>query len=581
MKLKLRISILSFIIGHISLAQLVVSNSAPYNSPQYLVEQVLINGNGAVSNVQYFGANQAMGHFNSVNTNLGMSSGILLTTGSIQNAVGPNIIAGVGTNNGQPGDSLLTALTGVPTFDRCVLQFDFVAATDSLNFRYIFGSEEYPEFVGSSINEGMGIFITGPNPAGGSYQNDNLAVIPGTTTPVSINTLNCQNFSTHYVCNDPSNNPVTQCSPSYACPTSASQTKIQYDGFTVPLSAQAALVCGQTYTIRIGIADGGDQILDSGLFLEAGAFSSFSLNMPSSVCANSPAFPLSGSTPAGGAYYVNGVLSTSFDPAALGVGTHTIVYVFSSPGCSIDSISSPITVHPAVYFSMNPISSLCLSSGNYILTISPTGGMWTGTGVIMATAFNPTIAGLGSHTLTYTYTSSPGCTVDTTIVISVFENPSKPIIVQVGNALTCNLNGMSYQWLDAQGNPISGANSQIFFPPWGGTYSVLVTNANGCSNLSDPFTSVGIEEAELGFAWEIFPNPSSGEFMVRFETQGSISGELTVEDAAGRIVYRETLSNHSGIFEKRIALENAQSAVYNVSIHANGSSVTRRLVIQK
>ena len=83
------------------------------------------------------------------------------------------------------------------------------------------------------------------------------------------------------------------------------------------------------------------------------------------------------------------------------------------------------------------------------------------------------------------------------------------------------------------------------------------------------------------FDWEVFPNPSQGEFVVRFETQSSFSGHLTVEDAAGRIVYREAITEHSGIFEQKITLENAQSGVYNVSIHANGRSITKRVVVQK
>jgi hypothetical protein len=110
---------------------------------------------------------------------------------------------------------------------------------------------------------------------------------------------------------------------------------------------------------------------------------------------------------------------------------------------------------------------------------------------------------------------------------------------------------------------------------------VVVTNAYGCSAQSLPFSVLSVEEGSIDFKWEIFPNPSQGDFVVRFETQSTVSGYLIVEDAAGRVVYQETITEHSGLFEKKINLGNAQSGVYNVNLHCNGRSMTKRVVVQK
>jgi gliding motility-associated-like protein len=260
-------------------SQLLVTNAPPFNTPQYLVQNVLIGGGIQATNVQYTGAPVALGFFNGVNTNIGLDSGVIITSGTIQNAVGPNFMGGTTGINGTAGYPLLSLYSGVTTFDAAILQFDFIPTSDTLRFRYVFGSEEYPEYVGGGVNDAFGFFISGPNPLGGNYVDQNLAITPGSTTPVTINTVNCQGFSSFYLCNDPNNDPSFYCAPAYNCPTNAAQTTIQYDGFTIPLTAEALVVCGQVYTIKMAIADGGDGILDSGVFLEAGSFSSPTLTI--------------------------------------------------------------------------------------------------------------------------------------------------------------------------------------------------------------------------------------------------------------------------------------------------------------
>lgn len=275
-KVLLLLVLLGFLAPHGAMGQLNVNNNAPYNTPQYLVEDVLVGAGVQTSNWTYTGAPGAIGFFDAFGTNLGIDSGIIITTGTLLNAVGPNFTGSMGWNNLQPGDPDLSAYSGVNTFDAAILEFDFVPQSDTLRFNYVFGSEEYPEFVGGGVNDVFAFLLTGPDPNGGTYNNVNLATIGATTTPVSINTLNCQNFSAQYICNDPAN---ILCAPSYNCTTPPSGQWIQYDGFTIPMQAEAYVVCGATYTIRMGIADGGDGVWDSGVFIEAGSFTSPTLSI--------------------------------------------------------------------------------------------------------------------------------------------------------------------------------------------------------------------------------------------------------------------------------------------------------------
>ena len=244
-----------FVFVDVCQAQLVVNGAAPYNDPVHLVNNVLLGQGVVATNITYTGFPQAIGFFNGMNSNIGLDSGVLITSGTIQNAVGPNNAGGQTANNGTPGYPLLNQLTTSPTLDAAILQFDFVPISDTIRFGFVFGSEEYPEFVGSSFNDVFGFFISGPNPAGGNYTDYNIAFIPNTTTPITINNVN-QNVNTQYYFNN------------------TGGLTVQYDGFTTRIEAVAQVVCNMTYTIKIAIADAGDSSLDSGVFLEGASFRS-------------------------------------------------------------------------------------------------------------------------------------------------------------------------------------------------------------------------------------------------------------------------------------------------------------------
>lgn len=244
-------------------------------SPTALVENVLIGNGVSASNIQFTGANDAIAYFNGQNSNIGMNEGIVITTGTAfgnnNGPIGPNNSISSGINNGTPGYGLLNNLTTEPTENASILEFDFVPSNDTVSFNFVFASEEYPEYVCSDFNDVFAFFISGPNPAGGNYINRNIALIPGTTTPIAINNVNSGQSG--------SNGSPGGCGPSglnnsqyYV--NNINGGTVQYDGFTTVMTALSKVECGETYHLRIAIADVGDGIYDSGIFLEANSLES-------------------------------------------------------------------------------------------------------------------------------------------------------------------------------------------------------------------------------------------------------------------------------------------------------------------
>lgn len=89
-------------------------------------------------------------------------------------------------------DPDLNALTSLSINDACVIEFDFLPVGDTIRFNYVFGSEEYHDYVGSSFNDVLGFFLSGEGIVG-PYTNDaiNIAKVPGTNLAVSISNVNC------------------------------------------------------------------------------------------------------------------------------------------------------------------------------------------------------------------------------------------------------------------------------------------------------------------------------------------------------------------------------------------------------
>lgn len=203
-----------------------------------------VTGPGAtITNVRITGSPKAIGTF--AEGGLGINSGIILSSGDIADAAGPNESSGSGVGLGTPGDSQLDSIVAPNTTnDAAILEFDVVTTTPVFTISYVFASEEYREYVDHEFNDVFAFFVDGVN----------IALTPGSSEPVTINTINHLRNTSLYRDNE----------------TGAAT---EFDGFTVPMLAVAYIEPGVTHHIKIAIADAADSAFDSAVFIEQGGIS--------------------------------------------------------------------------------------------------------------------------------------------------------------------------------------------------------------------------------------------------------------------------------------------------------------------
>ena len=230
--------------------------------------------------VSYQGPKHALAHFEDPGFNVHLEEGIVLTTGNAYFVKGPNRVPDRGWASGTAGDPDLDRISAGETHDAAILEFDFVTTSEYLSFNFTFGSEEYLEYVDSKYNDVFGFFIDGPG-----LDHVNLAVLPKTGEPITVNNINhkknrkfyhdngFQNTSHPFLWDNRRKKPVRN--KRYGKEAKESPYQVQFDGFTQVLEARCMVVPNEVYHIKLAIADVSDYILDSGVFLEAGSFRSF------------------------------------------------------------------------------------------------------------------------------------------------------------------------------------------------------------------------------------------------------------------------------------------------------------------
>ncbi len=273
--LNIKIFVFLLVLNSNILAQITVNNTAPYNTPQYLVENVLVGSGVLTSNWTYNGSPLQLGFFSNGLSSIGLDSGIVICTDEIT-GIDPNFIGFPQTAFSTVNNTdLLSVANSVPPLigqsfsvsdvnDVAILEFDFVPSADTVKFRFAFGSDEYLTFVNTSFNDVFAFFIAGPgitgpysSPAGFLGGSKNIAIVPGTTPPLPITISSVNNVlnATYYI-----DNPMG--------------LGVGLNGYTQVLTATSPVICGETYHIKLAIADGADQALKSAVFLEAASFSS-------------------------------------------------------------------------------------------------------------------------------------------------------------------------------------------------------------------------------------------------------------------------------------------------------------------
>ena len=327
-----------FLFPNISFSQLVINNAVNALDG---VQTVLLGAGVTASNITFSGNVDQIGGFTCNGCNLGIANGLVLGSGNVNGAAGPNTsgtfssgpAAGIGAS-----DPDLFELSGNPLNDAAILEFDFIPTGDSLAFNFVFGSDEYPEFSGSSFNDAFGFFLSGPGITGPYLNNAaNIALVPNSITPITINNINNGTGAA---------GPCTNCQYYINNLNSFNSTanQIQCDGFTTLMTARANVVCGQTYHIKIAIADAGtsDTSYDSFVFLQAGSFQSNQVALTFTAPANlSPA--------ANGLYEgcQTGYLYLTRPPGISTAATYDVMLSGTAQnGVDVDPIPTTITFPP-------------------------------------------------------------------------------------------------------------------------------------------------------------------------------------------------------------------------------------------
>lgn len=255
----------------------VTGADVPPYSPEILIRDVFLGSGVDVLDIQYNGTNAAVGYFNKGADAIGLDRGIILTTGVAEK------VTGTGRDGAQDNNDLnqmyrnevdleVTA-DGAPLRNVAVYTIRFIPTSDTLQFRYVFASEEYPEFVCSEFNDVFGFFISGPG-FNGPYEKggENIALVPETVLPVTINNVNNGQIG---VWGDIANCLAPLGTLQFSDLFNDNQdSRVQpvFDGYTNVFTAQAIVQPCEEYVIKLAIADVTDEGYDSGVFLEAKSF---------------------------------------------------------------------------------------------------------------------------------------------------------------------------------------------------------------------------------------------------------------------------------------------------------------------
>ncbi len=204
------------------------------------------------------------------------------------------------------------------------------------------------------------------------------------------------------------------------------------------------------------------------------------------ICIDDTPFVLTDASPKGGTYSGVGILNGVFDPKAAGIGTHTITYIYTVGSNCSSTCTFEITVNalPTVQCPLD--IEICINSEQFsLIEANPQGGTYSGKGV-SSNVFNPQIAGVGVHTITYTYSDNNNCVSSCTFTITVHNLPQ----INCPNTKNICINSNPFQLSGASPSGgiyyISDTPKTIFNPIESGIGNHLInysyTNKNGCSN---------------------------------------------------------------------------------------------------
>jgi len=321
--------------------------------------------------------------------------------------------------------------------------------------------------------------------------------------------------------------------------------------------------------------------------IEVFALPTVTFTAPSDVCIDAGVQSGLGSgTATGGVYSGPGVtddsngMTYSFDPAVAGVGTHTITYTFTNGnGCS-NSASDAIEVFALPTVTFTAPSDVCIDAGiqSGLGSGTATGGVYSGSGVTddgngMTYSFDPAVAGVGTHTITYTFTNANGCTNTASDDVEVIEVDDT--VSQVGVVLTANESGATYQWYECPNTLLTGETNQSYTPSVNGDYKVVITSGSCMvESICVTISSLDIETFESKPKFAMYPNPSNNNVNIK----SPIGDTFEIVNLLGQTV--KVFKVNANV-EKTIYIGNLSDGLYLVKVLGDSNISAKKLIIRK
>lgn len=570
-------------------------NVATYTPSTYTIDQlvrnVLISGGSScappdVSNVTvspnqpHTDTERAWGYFHKGTTNFPFQDGIVLVTGKARRA--GNVLEG-GLGDSVPGTigsdpDLVAAINPLaPLNDAVFIEFDFVPNNSQINFNYIFASEEYTsDFPCGNYSDGFALLLK-PNTPGSTYTN--MAILPGGAGPVSV--TNIVPAGSGFSCG-----PINA---SYFAGINSTNVETNFNGRTIPLTATATVVPGQSYHFKMVLADASDSGFDSGVFIQGG---SFDLGMtivdpngnpvPESlnVCDNTPTLLKAQITALPGTVY------QWFKDGVAIPGATSMTYTATTPGVykvqvTVPGATCPVEAQVTIIGGTSPIVQnatlkLCSTPSNFTFNLDsakPLISTTTGAVFKFYLAQADAIAGNASNiTGTTAFNGTDGqviyvnvsngafCSKVATLTLRKEETPVATVAatkVKICNGESLVLTasgGITYQWGDTS---VSGAIRTVS-PTVTTTYNVYAIGAQGCKSLVPASVTIEVVPAitsGLTGGWicngdKITLDAGAGNSYTYQWSNGATTQTITVE-AGG--TYGVTISN--GVCSKLFTTE--------------------------
>ncbi|WP_035754203.1 choice-of-anchor L domain-containing protein, partial [Flavobacterium suncheonense] len=512
----------------------IATNITQYTVPQ-LVQDVLIGSPCAsVSNITWstgsnFGSTNGIGYFQQNGSAFPFADGIVLSTGNAMSSPGPNDSTLGDGNAAWPGDTQLFNYiqglgidTGLTQYrNASVLEFDFVPIADQMSFDFLFASEEYGTFQ-CSFSDAFAFFLTDV----ATGVTTNLAVVPGTTTPISVVTIRDNQYNTGCSSENPTYFGV------YNGGVNSDSAAIDFNGQTTVMTAQSQVTPNNLYHIKLVIADRNDNIYDSAVFIKGGSFSIGDLDLGddllisqgTALCDQESYTLNTGLSPAGYTieWFQDGVLIPGENGPSLVVtesGTYSVSAQMINGSCAqngsvvieVYNQIVPGTPNTLEACSTNSFAPFDLTANNSLLlgSLSPTD--YTITHYVTQedadNEVNPIdTTGLFTNTVPGQQTiyaaikdNVTGCRKVTSFDIKVNLIPdftltpdsticeSNSIVLSV-TPVNFNLSDVTFVWT-LDGNPLAETTASIT-ATLQGTYAVTVTSASGCSNTASTTLTV-------------------------------------------------------------------------------------------